>query len=104
MVISTLDAYYRATHKTTKATYDKLVSHFKEDPISVPTLFYYSLNDPMCDSATMEAMIARWQSEKPDFEVKSVVWPQSRHAAHFREHKQEYLTAWTELMKRLNII
>jgi hypothetical protein len=44
--------------KHSKEVYDKLVTNFKEDPIVVPTLIYFSHDDPMCHVATMEEMIS----------------------------------------------
>nr|KAG5696318.1 hypothetical protein BaRGS_027928 [Batillaria attramentaria] len=57
-----MDSYYYVTHKTTRDAYDSLVQHFKEDPVHVPTLFFHSKDDPLCDPDAMEMMLAKWRS------------------------------------------
>ncbi|XP_076465189.1 uncharacterized protein LOC143296982 [Babylonia areolata] len=104
MVHQTLRLYYDVTYKTTTATYDKLVEHFKKDPIPVPTLLIYSKNDPMCDTLAVEEMVKNWQIQQPGFDVTRLSWPESVHTAHLKEHRNDYMAAWTELMKKLKLI
>lgn len=104
VVLQTLSVYYSVTQTTTKGTYERLVQHFKDNPIPVPTLVFYAENDPMCDVAAMEKMLSNWKSVKPPFEVTKVSWPNSKHAAHLREHREMYLAAWKGLMQRLHLI
>lgn len=104
VVLQTLNVYYTVTHATTKDTYERLVRHFKEAPIPVPTLVFYSENDPMCDLAAMEQMLSNWKSVNPPFEVTKVSWLNSKHAAHLPEHREMYFSAWKGLMERLHLI
>lgn len=100
-VIALLDAYYSVTNKKTKEVYDKLVKNFKEDPVVVPTLLYFSRDDPMCDVAAMEEMIARWSRDFPHFDVSVKSWDQSVHAAHLKFHREEYLECWWNFVQKV---
>ena len=104
MVLQTVNVYYHITHKVTKSTYNKLVQHFKEEPVPIPTLFFYAENDPVCDTKALEDMINEWRSKKPGFEVTVVSWPKSIHAAHLKEHREEYVEALQGLLKRLELL
>ncbi|KAL8602202.1 hypothetical protein ACOMHN_022715 [Nucella lapillus] len=99
-----LQFYYNITHKTTTETYDKLVTLFKKKPIPVPTLVIYTENDPMCDVAAMEQMLEDWKSIRPPFDVRKLSWRESTHAAHLREHNEDYVREWRTLMKKLKLL
>ena len=100
-LISIMDLYYQATNKQTKEVYDKLVTNFKEDPIVVPTLIYFSHDDPMCHVATMEEMISKWNRNFPNFDVSVKSWENSVHAAHLKFHQQEYIDCWWKLINKV---
>ena len=100
-LVSVMDLYYTATKKQTKEVYDKLVQNFKEDPVAVPTLIYFSLNDPMCHVPTMEEMILNWTKHFPNYDVSVKSWEKSVHAAHLKFHKDEYLDCWWKLVEKV---
>ncbi|XP_076101402.1 uncharacterized protein LOC143071154 [Mytilus galloprovincialis] len=100
-IIAIMDAYYKTTNKKTKEVYDKLVQNFKEDPVVVPTLMYFSHNDPMCHVPTMTEMVSDWNNKFPQFDVTVKSWEESIHAAHLKFHKEEYLVSWWELINKV---
>ncbi|KAK3096940.1 hypothetical protein FSP39_004961 [Pinctada imbricata] len=102
-IIKLMDTYYNLTKKTTKDTYDKLVSTFKTNPICVPTIFFYSHNDPMCDLPSMQALEQKWKEEFPDLDARFKSWETSGHAAHIKFHETEYLEEWNKLMTKLKL-
>ncbi|XP_067666577.1 transmembrane protein 53-A-like [Haliotis asinina] len=100
-VFPLVDMYYRATSKNTKDEYDRLVALFKNNPIQVPTIFFYSENDPMCHAPTMEEMLKNWRENMPEFEVETKSWTVSQHTAHLRHHPEEYLQVWQRLVDKV---
>lgn len=100
-IIALMNLYYNITNKRTQVVYDKLVRNFRESPITVPTLIYYSHNDPMCDVPTMEEMIVNWQNDFPYFDVTVKSWEKSVHAAHLKFHRDEYLACWKNLINKV---
>lgn len=100
-IVALMDLYYHVTDKHTKVVYDKLVKNFKECPIEVPTLVFYSKNDPMCHVPSMEEMINNWEKNFPHFDVTVQFWGKSVHAAHLKFHQDEYLKCWRGLLGKV---
>ncbi|XP_071103179.1 transmembrane protein 53-B-like [Haliotis cracherodii] len=100
-VYPVVDMYYRATSKNTKDEYDRLVALFIEKPIQVPTIFFYSENDPMCHVPTMESMLRNWRENIPKFQVEAKSWEVSQHTAHLKHHPEEYLQVWQKLVDKV---
>lgn len=101
-ILKVMDTYYNMTKQSTRDEFDRLVDLFKSQPIMVPTLLFYSYNDPMCYVPAMEEMIENWRRNLPDFDVKGKCWEDSIHAAHLKFHTEEYLESWNELMAKIN--
>lgn len=91
-----MNNYYEMTKKTTKEEYDKLVDMIKEEPLSVPTLVFFSHDDPMCDVPTMNKMLDDWLTN--GYDVTSVSWPKSVHAAHLKYHPKDYNNAFLQYL------
>lgn len=89
-----MDSFYKVTKKQTKDVYDKMVEHFWNSVLKVPTLVIYSENDPMCDTLYLQENLSRWRRDFPDFDVTSVSWKKSVHAAHLKEHPKDYIREW----------
>ncbi|ESO98660.1 hypothetical protein LOTGIDRAFT_201542 [Lottia gigantea] len=97
-----VDTYYKLTSKKTLKQYDILVQFFKNDPIRVPTLFFYAKNDPMCHVESIEEMIEKWR-EMDELEVFSRHWDESVHCAHLKYHQDEYLQELDDFLKTINL-
>ncbi|XP_061193239.1 uncharacterized protein LOC133201449 [Saccostrea echinata] len=97
----TMDSFYKLTKKHTTNIYDDMVNHFWQCPVKVPTLLIYSENDPMCDPSYMENRMTKWQKDFPDFDVTSVSWKKSVHAAHIKIHPEDYMRHWRILMSKV---
>jgi len=102
-ILELMDVYYNMTKEKTRDEYDRLVDHFKTNPITVPTLLYYSADDPMCDLPAIEAMIDKWHKEIQNFDVTSISWENSTHTAHLKFHEKEYLESWNTLMEKVKL-
>lgn len=96
-----MNAYYNMTRKHTRDRYDEFVHYFIHNPIQVPTLVLYSLNDPMSDPQAVGNMINTWKNKFPSFDVEEKFWEQSVHAAHIKFHEKEYVENWEEFMQKI---
>lgn len=57
-------------------------------------LFLYSADDPLCDPAKLEQLIAsRRQPSGSVADVAAVRWERSQHVAHLLKHYKEYTAA-----------
>jgi len=66
--------------------------------IQAPTLYYYSHNDPMCHTDTMEELIT-YQTSK-GWNVTSRSWPDSPHTLHYMRNPEEYKQALDDLLTK----
>lgn len=94
-----MDSFFMLTKKKTTDVYDQMVAHFWGSVAKVPTLVFYSENDPMCDATYVTREITQWKEKQLD--VTSVSWKKSIHAAHLKEHPQDYMREWNKLMNKL---
>lgn len=92
-MLTLVSLYANLTKPHTVDKYDLFVAFFKEQPILVPTLFFYSHDDPMCNVDSMTSVINMWK-KRGDFVVSEKSWFKSVHAAHLRYHRDEYTEAW----------
>jgi pimeloyl-ACP methyl ester carboxylesterase len=53
-----------------------------------PLLFLYSADDPLCDAAKVDELVAEKRRRGQD--VKARKWERSGHVAHLRHHSDEY--------------
>ncbi|XP_033930712.2 uncharacterized protein [Pseudochaenichthys georgianus] len=79
--------------------YNKSIQVFQDIPITAPALFFFSENDAMCNTADMETLMDRWK--RRGMTVESRKWKESKHAAHLRCHREDYLST---LEKFLNLL
>ncbi|KAK5895695.1 hypothetical protein CgunFtcFv8_009365 [Champsocephalus gunnari] len=79
--------------------YNKSIQVFQDIPITAPALFFFSENDALCNSADMETLMDRWK--RRGITVESRKWKESKHAAHLRCHREDYLST---LEKFLNLL
>lgn len=79
--------------------YEAAVSAFWQPPARPPTLVFYSHDDPLCDRACLQELLASWQ--QPGKPVWAQAWGTSRHAAHLRQHPLECRSSLTTFPGRL---
>ena len=96
-----MNTYYNLTRKHTRDRYDEYVHYFIHNPVEVPTLIFYSLNDPMCDTKAMRNLINTWRTNFPELDVAAKSWKKSVHAAHIKYHEQEYLESWENFIRKI---
>ncbi len=84
--------YLLATKKWTADYYDYTVQRFIEKPVPIPTLMFYSLDDPNCSSYAILNVIGNWRACYPQMRVKYKSWRKSVHAAHLLMHREEYVS------------
>ena len=53
----TMDSFYKLRIKQAMEVYDKIVEHFWNSVLKVPTLVFYSENDPLCDSLYIQEIL-----------------------------------------------
>lgn len=94
-----MDSFFKLTKKKTTDVYDQMVNHFWGSVVKVPTLVFFSENDPMCDASYVTKEITKWKEKELD--VTSISWKKSIHAAHLKEHPQDYMREWNTLMNKL---
>ncbi|KAH3712380.1 hypothetical protein DPMN_072080 [Dreissena polymorpha] len=85
-----MHAYFYITWSQTVALYEHYIAVFKQRPLEVPTLMFTCRNDPMSDYHAVEDLVELWQSHYK-FPLTHRCWEKSRHAAHLRIHREEYV-------------
>lgn len=100
MVKALSKVYFSVTKKDTVKFYEKTLTFFREEPLQVPTLFFTSKDDPMCDAPVLEKLVDIWR-EKQNVHVSIKVWESSPHAQHYIYHKETYERLHEELMKKI---
>jgi hypothetical protein len=53
-----------------------------------PLLYLYSVDDPLCDAARVDALVA--EKRRRGHDVRARRWTRSGHVSHLRHHTQEY--------------
>ncbi|XP_061106819.1 transmembrane protein 53-A-like isoform X2 [Conger conger] len=94
--------YFRVSKKHTLDLLHGAVEKFWDNPITAPSLFFYSEDDPLCDYRQLEELMELWQ--KRGTPVQSRKWIRSLHAGHLRQHPQEYLSTLEHFLCSLNLI
>ena len=92
-------SYFAINRSTVVPFYEKAISAFKNNFIKGPVLMFYSLNDPMADPASMEAVISKWNTD-PQFKLWYKCWNNSSHAEHLRLHSDDYISSLNRFLNR----
>ncbi|XP_018581740.1 transmembrane protein 53-A [Scleropages formosus] len=94
--------YFRAFKKHTVDYFKSSVDLFWNHPVTAPALFFFCENDPLCDYNKMEELIECWRSAGMVVEGKK--WKESIHAAHLRQHPEEYLAVLESFLRSLDLV
>eukprot|EP00736_Rhodelphis_marinus_P000673 Rmarinus@m.14187 len=76
----------------------EIASEFIDKPLRVPSLFFYSTDDPIAAYQDIDYAIDLWKSY--DMNVKSQLWSKSSHVAHMRVYPEEYTSKLKQFIKR----
>ncbi|KAM9699012.1 uncharacterized protein ACBT57_024775 [Dama dama] len=101
VVRATAMFYFHLCPSCTIRHYEAAVAAFWQPPVRPPTLVFYSLDDPLCDSARLQELLAAWQ--RLGMPVWVQAWATSRHAAHLRQHPLEYSSTLITFLGRLGL-
>ena len=101
VVRATAMLYFRLCPSCTIRRYEAAAAAFWQPPVRPPTLVFYSLDDPLCDSARLQELLAAWQ--RLGMPVWVQAWATSRHAAHLRQHPLEYSSTLVTFLGRLGL-
>jgi hypothetical protein len=91
-ISASFNSYLKVTKPYTEDFFVSAVDHFTSLPIRVPTLLFYSLNDPMSKAEAIQEMVLRWQN-RLGLDVFVKCWEVSLHAGHLRAHPEDYKEA-----------
>ncbi|KAG5845199.1 hypothetical protein ANANG_G00136290 [Anguilla anguilla] len=94
--------YFRALEKQTLEQLNSAVVEFWNNPITAPSLFFYSEDDPLCDPRKLEELMELWSKRGTPVQCRK--WARSIHAGHLRQHPQEYLTTLEHFLCTLNLV
>lgn len=61
------------------------------------SLYVYSEDDPLCDAARLDQLIASKRAAGAD--VAALRWQRSRHVAHLLQHYKEYTAAPSDFLR-----
>lgn len=101
VVRATAMFYFHLCPSCTIRRYEAAVGAFRQPPVRPPTLVFYSLDDPLCDNARLQELLATWQQLGIPVWVQA--WETSRHAAHLRQHPLEYSSTLATFLGRLGL-
>lgn len=73
---------------------------FFRPPLRCPVLVFYCCNDPLSDPALVQELLESWR--RAGILVQAQAWQDSRHAAHLRQHPQEYQEVLLGFLKQLD--
>ncbi|XP_069571900.1 transmembrane protein 53-like [Brachyistius frenatus] len=101
-VVKTTAMLYFWLFKTHTADfYERGVQVFRNNPVTVPALFFSCENDALSDPAALEKMCDFW--EERGMSVESRRWKESIHAAHMRCHPEEYISTLQRFLNSMPI-
>ena len=69
---------------------ERMFHMLQTTPLEVPTLFFYSENDPVSSHQDIRKLVERYKT-MGSFTMLHKCWRESRHAAHLMIHTSEYL-------------
>ncbi|XP_077328023.1 transmembrane protein 53-A-like isoform X1 [Lithobates pipiens] len=88
LVVRGMLLYFSLLKGQTTDYYERGIQTFLEKPLHSPALFFYCLNDPLCDHVVLEEFMQSW--EKQGIKVQGKKWQDSVHAGHLRKYTEEY--------------
>ncbi|XP_044883179.1 transmembrane protein 53-A-like [Mauremys mutica] len=74
---------------------------FFRPPLRCPVLVFYCCNDPLSDPARVQELLESWRGA--GILVRAQGWQDSRHAAHLRQHPQEYQQVLQGFLEQLDM-
>lgn len=89
--------YFVVTKSITVDFYELGVKVFRDNQANVPSIFFYSRDDPLCDHNLIDVMVDKWR-KKMTVPVLSVSWDTSVHACHLFKHKGDYMSNHIKFM------
>lgn len=93
--------YFRLTYPWTNSYYDHFIRSFHDNPLkSVPLLYFYSHNDPMCHVPSIIELTKYQREQGYDVTVKD--WRLSAHAQHYSKHPGEYRSTLVHFLMRVD--
>uniref|UniRef100_A0A8C3SE04 Transmembrane protein 53 n=1 Tax=Chelydra serpentina TaxID=8475 RepID=A0A8C3SE04_CHESE len=93
--------YFSLSRCCTVRYYKAAQGVFSRPPLRCPVLVFYCCNDPLSDPALVQALLESWRGA--GIPVRAQVWQDSRHAAHLRQHPQEYQEALQGFLEQLDV-
>ncbi|CAN9508164.1 unnamed protein product [Ophioblennius macclurei] len=91
--------YFWLFKSSTADMYERLLQVFHHSPVTTPALFFYSEDDALCHTETIEEVIDSWRLR--GVAVHSRKWKESTHAAHLRHHPQDYVSTLQRFLNTL---
>ena len=102
-IIWSAKLYLLLTKPFTLDLYEKGIEAFKKTPVKTPVLFFYSLNDPLSSSeAIQQDLLIPWRQDG-GFDVHVKCFERSDHAAHLRDHPEQYVKTLHTFLRRLGV-
>lgn len=95
-----MSAYLNATYPFTVRIFNHYIDQFKQKPLNVPTLLFYSKDDPMADYSVLSGLVKEWKG-KFTFSLSEKCWDTSKHARHLQTHKDDYLSTLQNFLKAI---
>ncbi|XP_075772868.1 transmembrane protein 53-B-like [Pelodiscus sinensis] len=74
---------------------------FLRPPLRCPVLLFHGGEDPLSPPGALQALLAGWRGA--GLRVQAHSWPDSRHAAHLRQHPREYQAALQGFLNQLGL-
>lgn len=97
----TLSTYFSISYPWTVRLYNIFIDSFINNPLpQAPILYFYSRDDPMCDSQSMKEIIERQKNLGYDVSYKD--WKSSGHVQHYVNHTTEYLNHLDDFLIKIN--
>lgn len=98
----TVRAALAAMASTTGVEHAAASDSFHSNFIRAPSLWYYSLADPVANHRDCETVINKWRANGTT--VQTCVWQHSKHIQHARADPQRYFSTLEDFLRRHDVL
>ncbi|XP_074832830.1 transmembrane protein 53-B-like [Carettochelys insculpta] len=93
--------YFHLCRSCTVRYYEAAQRAFFRPLLRCPVLVFYCCNDPLSDPARLHELLASWRGA--GLQVQAQGWQDSCHAAHLRQHPQQYQATLQGFLRQLDM-
>ncbi|XP_045601040.1 uncharacterized protein [Procambarus clarkii] len=94
--------YMKVQYSTATIHYERASAKMHENFVGVPSLFFFSENDPVSTPEMNAKVYKKWEDR--NFPVYVKCWKDSTHVSHYLKHRREYEDEVVAFLERVGVI